>query len=62
MSLNPREQPKPRDGDYIITRVKDTEFERDDSEQYLKAQGCKGIRFVTLPDGRLQAHGYLRAS
>ncbi len=59
MSLNPFEVPKPRDGDYVITRGQDNDFERADSSHYLKAHGCQSVRFVTLDDGRLQIHGYI---
>ncbi len=62
MSLNPHEPPKPRDGDYVVIRGVDSEFERGDAERQLANQGCRAVRFVTLDDGRLQAHGYLRAA
>jgi phosphohistidine phosphatase SixA len=61
MSLNPFEPPAPRCGDYVVIRHSDTPEHREDAERQLANQGCKGVRFVVLEDGRLQAHGYLRA-
>lgn len=57
MSLGPV---RPRDGDYVVLRSRNTDENRDDAEKVLRANGCKAIRFAELPDGRLQAHGYLR--
>lgn len=62
MSLNPLDPPKPRDGDYVVTRMMDTLLERDDCERQLARNGCKAVRFEVRPDGVLVAHGYLRAS
>lgn len=61
MAIPPRPQ-RPPDGDYITTRVKDTPEERADAEQALRANGCLRFWHETLPDGRLQAHGYMRAA
>jgi hypothetical protein len=61
MSLNPFESPAPRCGDYVVIRASDTPEQRLDAEQLLARNGCKGVRFEVLDDGRLQAHGYLRA-
>jgi hypothetical protein len=49
-----------REGDYVAVRGIDCEAERDDVTRLLKQNGCRSIRFDTLVDGRLQAHGYLR--
>lgn len=51
--------PALKPGDYITMRGADTQAERIDAERVLRRNGCKSIRFEQLPDGRLQAHGYL---
>lgn len=55
-----KDKPQP-DGDYVVFRSEDTPEARADADRSLYYQGCRRIRFVTMPDGRLQAHGYLRA-
>ncbi len=52
-------QPKLRSGEYTVTRAADTDVERADCRTQLRRQGCKSLRFETLDDGRLVAHGYL---
>lgn len=61
MAIAPCAQ-RPADGDYIVTRAHDTPEERADAEQTLRANGCLRFHFETLMDGRLQAHGYMRAA
>ncbi len=60
MAIAPMSFKEP-DGDYIVTRGKDSPDQRSDAEQTLRANGCLRFRFETLEDGRLQAHGYMRA-
>ena len=48
------------DGDYVVFRAEDTQEARNEATLYLARQGCRRTRYVTLPDGRLQVHGYLR--
>lgn len=62
MSLNPREPPSLPIGEYVTTRLKDTEEEREDARQQLLRNGCRRFRVENLPDGRITVHGYLRAS
>lgn len=50
----------PPEGDYVVFRSEDTQATRQDAGLYLALQGCRRMRYVTLGDGRLQAHGYLR--
>lgn len=57
--LIPDRPPQIKPGDYVTLRSADTEAERADCEETLRRQGCKSVRFEQLPDGRLQAHGYL---
>lgn len=61
MALNLWEKPKLKDGDYVLMRGSDTEAEREDVARQLAENGCKFVRYEVLEDGRLQAHGYLRA-
>lgn len=61
MAIAPLTQ-KPADGDYIVSRGTDTPEQRQDAEQTLRANGCLRFRFERLEDGRLQAHGYMRAA
>jgi hypothetical protein len=61
MALAPLAQ-RPPDGDYVVTRAHDTAEERADAEQTLRANGCLRFWHTTLADGRLQAHGYMRAA
>lgn len=61
MALAPKAQ-RPPDGDYVVTRAHDTPEERADAEQTLRANGCLRFWYQTLDDGRLQAHGYMRAA
>jgi hypothetical protein len=61
MAITPLAQ-RPPDGDYVITRGSDTPEQRADAEQTLRANGCQRFWHDTLPDGRLQAHGYVRAA
>ena len=56
------EPPKPRVGDYVLTRASDTLEQRADAERVLRQNGCKQFRAEPLPDGRLVVHGYLRAN
>jgi hypothetical protein len=51
--------PQIKPGDYVTMRGSDTEAERKDCERVLRHNGCRSIRFETMTDGRLQAHGYL---
>lgn len=51
--------PQLKAGDYVTMRGSDTEAERIDCERVLRQNGCRSIRFETMADGRLQAHGYL---
>lgn len=51
--------PALKPGDYITLRGSDTQAERADCERVLRHNGCRSVRFETLADGRLQAHGYL---
>lgn len=62
MSIPLQGKPEPRAGDYVITRASDTPEQRADAERTLRANGCVRFRAETLPDGRLVAHGYLRAN
>lgn len=57
--LNSQNKPPP-DGDYVVFRSTDTQETRNDACLSLAQQGCRRMRYVTLGDGRLQAHGYLR--
>lgn len=61
MAIAPRAQ-RPPDGDYVVIRAHDTPEEREDAEQTLRANGCLRFWHDTLADGRLQAHGYMRAA
>jgi hypothetical protein len=54
--------PTPRAGDYVFNMGKDSEQDRIEAERLLKNQGCKQFRFEPLSDGRVIAHGYLRAA
>lgn len=47
-------------GEYVRILFEDTEQARNDGRQIMRAQGCKAVRFVTLTNGSLQVHGYLR--
>ena len=60
MAIAPRAYTPPT-GDYVVTRARDTPEERSDAEQTLRVNGCLRVHFETLNDGRLQAHGYMRA-
>ncbi len=62
MALNPRDPGPPPVGEYVVTRSRDTEAEREDARQVLLRNGCKRFRVENLPDGRITVHGYLRAS
>lgn len=59
MSISP--QPTPPPGEYIVTRSRDTDEEREDARRVLMANGCRRFRVENLPDGRITVHGYLRA-
>lgn len=48
-----------RDGDYITMRNPDSADMRTEAAAMLLEQGCRSVRFATLSDGRLQAHGYM---
>lgn len=61
MAIAPMAHKEP-DGDYIVSRGSDTPEQRADAEQTLRANGCLRFRFEPLPDGRLQAHGYMRSA
>ena len=61
MAIAPKPQ-RPPDGDYIVTRAHNSLEERLDAEATLRANGCLRFWHETLPDGRLQAHGYMRAA
>lgn len=61
MSLNPHQPPPPPPGEYIVTRSRDTNEEREDARRVLMANGCRRFRVENLPDGRITVHGYLRA-
>lgn len=61
MAIAPTLQAPPI-GEYVTTRIRDTEEERADAEQHLRANGCLRFRHETLVDGRLQSHGYMRAA
>ncbi len=50
-----------RSGEYVIVRSIDTDAERADCKRVLRNNGCKTVRFESLGDGRMQAHGYLAA-
>jgi hypothetical protein len=60
--LNPFESKQERPGDYVVTRGSDTPEERADAAAILTANGCRRVRFESLEDGRVIAHGYLRAA
>lgn len=53
--MNPQQQP----GDYVLIRAVDNDDERADARRILRENGCRSVRFETLADGRLQAHGYV---
>lgn len=55
----PTPAPALKAGDYVTMRGSDTEAERIDCERTLRQNGCKSVRFESMADGRLQAHGYL---
>lgn len=55
----PTPPPKLRSGEYTVIRGVDTQAERNDARNVLRQQGCKSVRFETLTDGRIVAHGYL---
>jgi hypothetical protein len=57
MTIAPFSEPKA--GDYVTRRGRDTAEEREDARRVLRNQGCRGFRFELLPDGTMQAHGYL---
>lgn len=57
MDLSQRRESRP--GEYAVQRSADTPESRKDAKETLRRQGCKSVRFVTLVDGRLVAHGYL---
>lgn len=59
MSISPQQQPPP--GEYVVTRSRDTDEEREDARRVLMANGCRRFRVENLPDGRITVHGYLRA-
>lgn len=59
MSIGPLPPPP---GEYVTTRSRDTEEEREDARQQLLRNGCRRFRVENLPDGRIMVHGYLRAS
>lgn len=61
MNLQQPQPPALKPAEYCTTRGRDTPEERDDAGRVLRLQGCKSIRFETLNDGRLVAHGYLAA-
>jgi hypothetical protein len=49
-------------GDYVVNFGADRPEIRDEAERILRNQGCKQFRHEVLTDGRLIAHGYLRAA
>lgn len=51
--------PQLKAGDYTTTRGTDNADERADAERVLRLNGCRSVRFETMTDGRLLAHGYL---
>lgn len=55
----PAPPPKLRSGEYTVIRGADTQAERNDARTVLRHQGCRSVRFETLPDGRIVVHGYL---
>jgi hypothetical protein len=59
--MNYLQTPPPtlRTGEYVLLRGADTEAERTDVQRVLRNNGCKAVRFETITDGRLRAHGYV---